>query len=272
MKIIDTNEKNIQYYSEAIENASESSSLDFFKWFNGGKDINEIISSGFKTFYSEILFGCFFQNTREKSKELTALEIGCGGGRIINPACKYFKFVYGVDIHNNLKLVENYLIENNITNFELHKLTKSDFPIKDKTIDFVYSSIVFQHILKKDIFIQYFDEIKRVMKKDGLAVIGVGRPRFFSKFMTNNNLILRVLSYIDKLFYETYLNWFKGGFMEIHNAVVNDVNLVVTKSMVKKILHKHGFKLIHICPSQRFNKNDMNYQFGTQYYIYFQNI
>jgi len=260
-EIIDTEQKNIEYYSEAIKKSANKDFTEFLKWFNGGNNITEIINSGYRNFYNLILKPYAYQKTKKNSKELNCLEIGCGGGRILNAACKYFGNATGIDIHDNFDMLEKFMkIEND--NFELFKIKENKFPIADNSVDFVYSFIVFQHILKIEVFRKYISEIMRVMKKSGTAVIYFGRPRFLSR-KNFNNLFLNFSTFaFDRIFYEgIYLNTFKKGYFENYNAKVNYVNLTVSIHCARKIFRNAGLKIIKKGYSK--NKNT----FGTQYYF-----
>ncbi len=261
-KIIDTNDKNLNYYSQAIKETEKKDFLEFLKWFNGGDNLTEIINSGYKNFYCDILHPIIYQISKARSKKMTALEIGCGGGRILNAASKYFEKVIGVDIHDSFGHLDQFLsIEN--TNYELYKCVKNKFSeIENNSVDFVYSFIVFQHILKIQTFEDYLKEINRVLKKDAYTIIYFGRPRWLSR-KTFRTKLLNILAYwTDKIIYENlFLQLLKNGYFENFKAVVNHVNLEVSRKRVRFLLRKYNLK-IKTFGSTR-NKN----AFGTQYYF-----
>jgi len=258
---IDTEEKNINYYSDAIKSSADKNVSDFLRWFNNNDNVNSVINSGYYDFYTSILKPTIYEKTKNNSKQLTGLEIGCGGGRILNAACKYFAKAIGVDIHDSFDALNNFLTSEN-ENFELGKIKDNKIPTKDKSVDFVYSFIVFQHILKIKVFEDYVSEIKRMLKPDGITIIYFGRPRFFSKKVFYNKTLNNITRIFDKIFYEIlYLNIFKNGFIENYNAEVNHVNLTVSIFKAKKIFKKAGLKIKEKGISK--NKNI----FGTQYYF-----
>ena len=258
---INTEEKNIKYYSDAIKSSAENDFSDFLRWFNKNDNINAVINSGYYDFYTSILKPGIYKKTKNNSKQLTCLEIGCGGGRILNAACKYFAKAIGTDIHDSFDALNKFLsVEND--NFELGKIRGNKIPAAGKSVDFIYSFIVFQHILKIKVFEDYISEIKRILKPDGIAIIYFGRPRFFSRKVFNSRIMNKYMLFLDKIYYEFfYLNIFKNGYIENYNAEVNHVNLTVSTQKAKKIFQKNGLKIIEKGISQNKNK------FGTQYYF-----
>lgn len=260
-KIIDSEIKNIEYYSEAIKSSENKDFTEFLRWFNGGKNLTAIINSGYFDFFTSVLKPYVFEKTKQNSKELTCLEIGCGGGRILNAACKYFKKTIGIDIHDSFDALEKFMkFENN--NFELYQIKNNNFPLKAHSVDFVYSFIVFQHILKIEVFKEYLSEIKRILTEDGTAVIYFGRPRFLSKKYFKNSGLNFISFIFDRIFYEgIYINLFKNGYFENFNAEVNHVNLTVSLRKAKKMFHNAGLKITE----KGFSKNKKTY--GTQYYF-----
>jgi len=258
---IDTENKNIRYYSDAIKNAENTDLLTFLKWFNGGENVDAIINSGYYDFFNSILKEKIYSYTKSNSKQLTALEIGCGGGRVMNAACKYFGKVVGIDIHESFTLLNDFL-KNENSNFELFRITDNKIPIAENSVDFVYSFIVFQHILKIKTFEDYLSEIKRILKPNGLLIIYFGRPRFFSKKVSKFSIINKFSFLLDKIFYENfYLNIFKNGYYENYKVVVNHINLMVTKRKAKIIFKKNNLKIIEYGFSKSGNS------FGTQHYF-----
>ncbi len=258
---VDTEKKNINYYSKAVKNAEQKDFIEFLKWFNGGENIISIINSGYYDFFSKILKPIIYEKTKNNSKQLICLEIGCGGGRILNAACKYFGKAIGTDIHNSFNVLNKFLsFENN--NFELKKITNNKIPVADKSIDFIYSFIVFQHILKITVFKDYLSEIKRILKNDGVIIIYFGRPRFFSKKQFKYSFLNFITFTLDRIFYESiFLNLFKKGYSENYNVKVNHVNLTVSLLKAKKMFKKSGFEI----KEKGYSKNNKKY--GTQYYF-----
>lgn len=97
-----------------------------------------------------------------ESKEKVCLEIGCGGGVWTNRyLVPNFKDVISIDVIEKSA---------NITNKYFKVFGYNCAPIEDESIDFVFSFGVFCH-LSNSAQKEYFNNIKRVLKKGGEAVV-----------------------------------------------------------------------------------------------------
>ena len=77
-------------------------------------------------------------------KNIDALEIGCGGGRITATAISLFKHVYATDISKEmLRKCKESITTNNISFHKTDGFTLKDF--QNSSVDFVYSHDVFVH-------------------------------------------------------------------------------------------------------------------------------
>jgi len=105
-------------------------------------------------------------------KTKTALEIGCGIGRITEFIAQNFAQVFAIDISEGMiKEGRNRL--KNYSNIDFIAGDGNTYPLKDNSIDFVFSYIVFQHMPNKKVVESNIREIKRVLKTGGLAKIQV---------------------------------------------------------------------------------------------------
>ena len=100
-------------------------------------------------------------------RKATVLEIGCGIGRVTEFLAKNFEKVYAVDISGEMiqKLKDRLKEYNNIIAIENDGM---HLPLPEKSVDFVFSYIVFQHMPQKNIIEKNFQEIGRVLKKGGI--------------------------------------------------------------------------------------------------------
>ncbi len=148
----------------------------FFQFFNNNRREEDSWPEGEKEFETEIVAPVsavcdFLDDTKDK----VSLEIGYGGGRLIAAASKMFKRALGVDIHCRSPLVLDKLVSLGIKNFGLYEADGKTIPVSDEYVDFVYSYIVFQHLETMDVTMEYLKEIRRVLKKGGMAIIYFGR-------------------------------------------------------------------------------------------------
>ena len=100
--------------------------------------------------------------------KLSALEIGCGPGRLMLPLSEVFGRIAGVDVSGEMIALarENLAAATNATALQNTGADLSEFATE--SIDFCYSYAVFQHIPEKEVVRSYLREACRVLKKGGL--------------------------------------------------------------------------------------------------------
>jgi len=98
----------------------------------------------------------------------SALEIGCGPGRLMRALSHHFGSIQGVDISPQMiAIARNALV--NISHASVHVTPHSDLSmIENDTLDFIYSYTVFQHIPSREIVLNYLHESRRVLKPGGI--------------------------------------------------------------------------------------------------------
>lgn len=103
----------------------------------------------------------------------SALEIGCGMGRLMKPASMYFKWITGVDMSSKiLDEAKEYLAD--IPNKSLYENNGEDLSIfNNNSFEYIYSGGVMQHIPYRDIIEKYLIEAIRILKMDGLFLFTV---------------------------------------------------------------------------------------------------
>ena len=122
------------------------------------------------------------------SSNRTALEIGCGGGRITAVAAPQFKHIYASDVSNEmLKSAKQKLTNSNISYHVLDGFTLSEF--EPNSIDLVYSHDVFVHFSALQVY-PYFKEIKRVLRPGGLGLISFYNTKRHFDYMKDMSIEL----------------------------------------------------------------------------------
>jgi len=112
------------------------------------------------------------------SPESTALEIGCGLGRLVIPASYYFSQCFEIDISEEvISKAQERIDKLKISNIKLLPCDGQSIPLEDKSFDLVYSFLVFMHIPSKKMIRQYIKETYRVLKPQGIARIQVRRSQ-----------------------------------------------------------------------------------------------
>lgn len=240
-------------FREEIQRAVSKGKDFFFRWFNNATDADAAFVRGNWDFAFHIAnpVSPFLKEPENK----VALEIGYGGGRLLASACRFFKSVIGVDIHEQSGVVSDELKKRGITNLQLLQADGKSITLEDGSVDFVYSFIVLQHVEKIAVFNRYLEESYRVLKPDGLALLYFGRRSLFS--LGKNSVCLYLL---DRL-----MEWsgLKGTYAELP-AAVNDINLFVSLPYAKRLARRIGFSVLSEFVSRK-NVPDGLHLYGAQH-------
>jgi len=125
------------------------------------KDEDEIRRNGVRT-------AQFLKAVLELGPQHKVLEIGCGIARVGRELAQYCQEWHGADISGNMIRHARQRTEG-IPNIFLHELPATDLAIfASQSFDAVYSTIVFMHLDKLDMF-RYIREAYRVLKPGGTA-------------------------------------------------------------------------------------------------------
>jgi SAM-dependent methyltransferase len=124
----------------------------------------------------------FFESGEKEAEELLkkvapyisgrnrCMEIGSGIGRLALANARHFTEVYAIDVAPTMLAKLNEHAQNkgikNVKTF-----LPSENWDKENHFDYVYSSIVFQHIDNFDIIADYIARISRALAKDGVALL-----------------------------------------------------------------------------------------------------
>lgn len=163
----DANQAHVNKYQASIGKAASAGPLEFQQWFCKSSSLEETRIRGYWDFAVHILTPAVVAEI-SRPQEKTVLEIGYGGGRILNAACAFFGHAIGVDIHNE---TQTFIEHKNVT---LLVGDGQTLPVKDASVDFVYSFIVFLHLQSFDAFRSYLSETYRVLKSGGVAQLYYG--------------------------------------------------------------------------------------------------
>lgn len=146
--------------------------VDFLNWFDQTGSIDETLKKSTEQWN---YFFKAFPYFKDLKKEV-CLEIGFGGGRLIARAAQDFKTAMGVDIHNAFVMSEKFLKSQNIHNYKL--ISRNHLSsAADQSVDFIYSFIVFQHFDSLDEVQFYLNQIRRLLKPNGIAHIYFGKSK-----------------------------------------------------------------------------------------------
>lgn len=177
----------------------------------------------------------------------TALDFGCGVGRLSRALSDHFEKVIGIDISRSM-LEEAQVQNRDASNIEfLHNATGNLELIQSSTIDFVYSNIVLQHMPagQQALFIA---EFCRVLRTGGVAIFqtpsrhNLGTLTGWTHFLLGN----RFLNIPRRIKYG------RNCIMEIHTF---------TKEDVLAILDSHDMSIVEIEMNNATGRGFISYRY-----------
>jgi ubiquinone/menaquinone biosynthesis C-methylase UbiE len=125
-------------------------------------------------------------------KKSIVADIGCGNGRHLKPCAKKCKKVIGIDLSKELlDIVKEKLDFEKIKNVTLIHADATNIPNDDESVNAALYIATLHNIKGRNNRIKSLKEIKRILKKNGVALISVWsrwqdkyRKQFFKKWFT----------------------------------------------------------------------------------------
>ncbi len=223
----------------------------------------------------------FSELLKESEKEKAfILDIGCGTGRSISfvkdiVQKRNYKY-YGIDYSEACIKYGRQQYKKQSVEFIQHEGKILPFP--DKSFDFIISSHVIEHILKKNAGF-YLAEISRVLKKDGIVVIGTPNRKYCQDlFLVNpgdKKKYRLILPHEHEYYYQELKNLFRknGRFNKlVIYGTTNLINRQLITSGAEKIrpkegiLHKLKFSVYSYLRSSS-RLQDIMARVGTEYIL-----
>lgn len=227
-------------FREEIAKAREKSQDEFFTWFDFAESKDAAFARGAWDFSIHIAHP--LAPYLEKPAEKTILDIGYGAGRMLAAASRHFGQAIGVDIHGEPDLVREELAQRGVHNAALFTADGKTIPLENDSVDVAYSFIVFMHLEYIEVFHAYLEEIHRVLRPGGLAVIYFGRRAKFSHNRSEPWLYL-----LDRLA-EPFL--LPKGYASFP-AKVNAENLHIALGYARKASTQRGFEVLRALRSHK---------------------
>ena len=147
-----------------------------------GQNIDEfeLRESGKNDYLKYVSNDALLRESLGKFQDKIALEIGVGVGRMTEFFSQDFKMIHGIDIASGmLSIAHKRLCA--LNNIDLIENTGNDLPFPDEKFDLIFSYLVFKHLPNTALIQNYFEEIARTLKPNGLAKIHLrtGLPPHF---------------------------------------------------------------------------------------------
>ena len=147
---------------------------DMFEWWNGAAERNAMsaIMSNKQTWDHDEFFATGRASLEEHSLFArlagvtiagnSALDFGCGIGRVTNALADRYLEVTGVDISE--EMIRQALANRSKTSIQFQQVRELPLPFEDESFDLVYSSLVVQHTYPLPYSLGYVDEFFRVAR------------------------------------------------------------------------------------------------------------
>jgi SAM-dependent methyltransferase len=128
----------------------------------------EFFASGERTVADEILTDLINICQGKSAREMRALEIGCGAGRVTRALAKLFGEVHGVDVSGEMIRQAKLALQDRPNAFVYQNNGQDLEVVPPLEFDFAFSSIVFQHIPSREIIESYVREVHRLLRPGAL--------------------------------------------------------------------------------------------------------
>jgi SAM-dependent methyltransferase len=219
-----------QLYQQAIRQARLQGPRAFQAWFNreASHTMEQAIIRGYWDFAAHILTPTVCRYI-ERPEEKIALEIGYGGGRLLNAAASYFKQVIGIDIHREHAAARAFLRGQGKQNVQLLTTDGQTISAASNSIDCIYSFIVLQHVPTFATFVRYIAETYRCLKPGGVAQLYYG-------------------SYA-RLHPLHQLRHFLRGYREVAGKPANHITLTIRTATARRVCARAGLRVVETGPS-----------------------
>ena len=173
------------------------------------------------------------------SKKSVVIDVGCGNGRHLIPCAKHCLKVIGLDVSKQLlEIVKKKVYKNNLSNVELVHSDAVNIPINDNSIDAVLYIATLHNISERYRRINSLKEIKRILKKNGKAIISVW-SRWQDKY--RQQFLIRILSKFGRNeFGDINIYWRQ------HGLNISRFYHLYSKREFQKDINQSGFEIIKL--------------------------
>ena len=145
---------------------------------------------------------------KELCKNKKVLDIACGEGYGSDILAEAASLVCGVDI--SAEAIEHAKNKYQKDNLLFHTGSVADIPFDNESFDIIISFETIEHV-SEDLQIQFLNEIKRVLKKDGLLIMSSPDKLYYSDMAGFKNIY-----HVKELYEEEFSAILKKYFKNIH--------------------------------------------------------
>ncbi len=130
----------------------------------------EFFASGQRTVENEILTDMINICQGKDPSQMRVLEIGCGAGRVTRALAGLFGEVHAVDVSGEMVRLAAQALQD-LPHAHVYQNNGRDLsviPLPAGSLDFAFSSIVFQHIPSREVIENYVREVNRLLRPGAL--------------------------------------------------------------------------------------------------------
>ncbi|MBN1353089.1 MAG: class I SAM-dependent methyltransferase [Candidatus Omnitrophica bacterium] len=158
------------------------SNIEYYERAAGCYD-NRIAGKKMFQLNSDARISGIFSSVASRKTNGVFLDVGCGTGKVMTIAGRYFETCIGIDISPGMCS----LCKKN--GFSVHRASADNLPIKNESVDMVSSYALLHHVADPRYM---FREIHRVLKKGGYFYTD-NDPNFYQRATLEKNLLYRLM-------------------------------------------------------------------------------
>ena len=156
--------------------------------YESQKEVWDLIASGWTSFRQNPLG--IIEEFAKGWKPGKILDVGCGNGRNLKPFADLKYDCYGIDFSKNMVGVAKDFLKKHNVQAKVYVEKAEKLPFDDKSFDYVLALRVIPCILTEKERSKALDEIKRVLKKNGKAVITIWNKTNFKYLLSKKEALV----------------------------------------------------------------------------------
>lgn len=166
------------------------------------------------------------------------VDLGCGWGNISLALMRLGFDVYGIDYsEQSVDLCRRGAIELGLDPDRFVCADVAGLPFPDGAFDVIYTAGLVEH-LYPDVFVDFVREARRILRSEGILVIGTPNPQHFLELLKRNNIILKEdVTHVDYKTMSGLTQTLTGNGFDVLNASYYQSHLPVVSWIERAFMH-----------------------------------
>lgn len=177
-----------------------------------------------------------YESISKLVKNKIVLDAACGEGYGSFKMSKYAEKVYGIDVSQEAIVNAQKKYKKDNLEFKLANIEK--LPFKNNSVDVVVSFETIEHV-EEEIQYKFLEEIKRVLKENGILIISTPDKKNYSELENFNNRF-----HVKEFYYQEFENFLKKFFREIYIFDQGFEKVSVINNSIKKLREKVKYSML----------------------------